>query len=220
MECCRIQADQGGYFLHEHPKEATSWDDEEVQKIKARPGVYVVQSPMCRFNMKLKDMHGEELRVRKETLWMTNAEEIAEQLQGVCENQLKGKEIHRHVHLIGGNRSKMAQVYTKELVEAILTGLKNQLMKDHKLNSVESQISGPSPDDKMAEFIDDTTGSILDPALVRAARAEELDWLRREQVYQRVPRSTCQSKPLPMKWIDINKTDNINPKIRSRLVVD
>lgn len=108
MECCRAQADQGGYFLHEHPKEATSWEDEKVKAVKSMPGVYLVQSPMCRFNMKLKDMHGEELHVRKETLWMTNSKEIADQLQGVCENQLQGREVHRHVHLIGGGRSKMA----------------------------------------------------------------------------------------------------------------
>ena len=51
-----------------------------------KEGSFLVQSPMCRFGMKMRDDHGEELHVRKETLWLTNSECIAEELRGVCEN--------------------------------------------------------------------------------------------------------------------------------------
>jgi hypothetical protein len=36
------------------------------------------------------------------------------------------------VHLVGGGRAKAAQVYPKELCEAMICGLKRQLEKDGK----------------------------------------------------------------------------------------
>ena len=111
VECCETQASLGGYFLHEHPRDSTSWEEEEEEEVKQMlkgPNVQVVQSPMCRSGMKARDDRGELLYVRKETLWATNSPEMARELKGVCENQLKGKEVHRHVHLIGCGRAKAA----------------------------------------------------------------------------------------------------------------
>ena len=71
----------------------------------------------------------------------------------------------------------------------------------------------------MEEYVDDSSGAILDPTLVKAARAEELAWLKKEKVYERVPAELHPGKPLQMKWLDINKGDNNSPKVRSRLVV-
>ena len=45
------QHEQGGLFLHEHPKCASSWLEEEVMEAQNMPGVRTVQSPMCRFEM-------------------------------------------------------------------------------------------------------------------------------------------------------------------------
>ena len=57
--------------------------------------------------------------------------------------------------------------------------------------------------------MDDSSGTVLPAELVRKARAEELDWLRKEAVYERVPRKLCeqseQRKPLQLKWLDVNK---------------
>ena len=115
--------------------------------------------------------------MRKETLWMTNSLQIALELQGTCENVLKGKEVHRHVQLVGERRAKAAQIYPKELVEAILRGLKKELEMNHLINSMEEALTGPSPDDMVEwqaemedKFTDDASGATLDPELVRAAR--------------------------------------------------
>ena len=84
-------------------------------------------------------------------------------------------------------------MYPKELCEAILRGLKRQLEKDHHINNVEEMVGGPVPDDsvewdrQMESFFDATSGAELDPALVKAARAEELRWIHQEGVYVRVP---------------------------------
>ena len=147
MKCCKQQDEQGGVFVHEHPKGASSWLEPEVVEVKNMPGVRVVQSPMCRFEMKLEDDKGEMQYVRKETLFMTNSKFVAEELEGVCENKLKGVEVHRHVHLIGGQRAKMAQKYPVALVEAVLRGLKRELRARGDISVLEEMLSGPSPDD-------------------------------------------------------------------------
>eukprot|EP00435_Cladocopium_sp_Y103_P034158 s1161_g8.t1 len=227
MKCCEQQADQGGLFLHEHPKDAGSWKEPEVVEIRNRPDVYVVQSPMCRFGMKLENNEGVMEYVRKETLFMTNSKFIADELEGVCENKLKGTEVHRHVHLIGGQRAKMAQKYPIALVEAVLRGLKNELRARGDINMVEEMLTGPSPDDYVsweqdveAEEMtyDDASGALLDPELVKKAKEEELQWLRKEKVYERIPMSQVEGPLLKLKWVSVNKGDSANPKVRCRLV--
>jgi hypothetical protein len=147
LKACVLQASTGNYFLHEHPKDSWSWKMPEVKELVDSGKYYLVQSPMCRFGMKLKDDNGEEQYVRKETLWLTNSEAIANELRGVCDNVLHGQEIHWHVKLIGGQRAKAAQVYPKALVEAILRGLQKEVRRTKKISMVEEMISGPSPDD-------------------------------------------------------------------------
>ena len=230
IQCCKTQASIGGFFLHEHPRDSSSWKMPEVEELVNRDDTFLVQSPMCRFNMKMLDDDGNEAYVRKETLWLTNCRAMAEELEGTCENKLKGKEIHRHVRVIGG-RAHAAQVYPVELVEAILRGLKLEMKRNHKLSAVEEMFSGPSPDDavewdhEMDNFMDelymdDASGAILDPKLVKQGRAEELEWLRREKVYERVPLREAEGHGplLKVKWLDINKGDALRPKVRCRLV--
>lgn len=174
MACCKLQLEQGGFFLHEHPKESTSWKEPEVQEMLERKDIHLVQSPMCKFGMKMSNDDGEQCYVRKETLWMTNSKCIAEELQGVCINKLKGQEVHRHVHLIGRDRAKAAQVYPVPLVEAILRGLKKELVSTNALSAVEEMLTGPSPDNgnemdmelrawEEEQYMDDVSGALLDP---------------------------------------------------------
>ncbi|MCR9103517.1 MAG: hypothetical protein NXI25_26465, partial [bacterium] len=231
MKCCKQQREQGAFYLHEHPKPSTSWKMPEVEEEVNRDDTYLVQSPMCRWGMKMEDREGEILHVRKETLWLTNSRRIAEELEGVCENVLQGREVHRHVHLVGGGRAKAAQVYPKELVEAILRGLRKELRERGEISAVEEQLSGPTPDEyveqeelykeEFGQFVDDVTGTELPAHLVKAARKEELGWLHKEGVYVKVPRRICEGKgmkPLQLKWLDINKGDATQVKVRSRLV--
>ena len=44
------------------------------------------------------------------------------------------------------------------------------------------------------DIFDEETGLKLDPAMVLAARRDEVDFLRKFPVYQRVPRSQAQGK--------------------------
>ena len=52
-----IQHEQGLYFLHEHPAQASSWNLPGVLKVLSLPGVSKVTSPMCAFGMMSKEAH-------------------------------------------------------------------------------------------------------------------------------------------------------------------
>ena len=69
---------------------------------------------------------------------------------------------------------------------------------------------------------DDVSRASLDPKAVRAARAEEVDYVKKMGFYTKVPISECLKQtgqtPISIRWIDINKGDVSNPNYRSRLV--
>ena len=132
--------------------------------------------------------------VRKETGWMTNCDALAELLQGECSNQAGKAPWHRHVHLIGG-LARQAAVYPPKLVKAVLQCLKAQLESKGEISSAEFNSSGPIPEEKHLEeavemFWGDVNGGWLPPAEVRKARDLELDYLRRQAVYEKRP-TTC-----------------------------
>ena len=69
---------------------------------------------------------------------------------------------------------------------------------------------------------DDITGSELDAEKVAAARAEEIDYIHKMKLYEKVTIDGCYKKtgkgPISVRWIDINKGDAQSPNYRSRLV--
>ena len=75
---------------------------------------------------------------------------------------------------------------------------------------------------EMEQAWDDVSGASLDPSAVRKARAEEIEYVRKMQLYTKVPIEECYRKtgkaPISVRWIDINKGDAANPNYRSRLV--
>ena len=223
------QIQQGRYFLHEAPWGATSWKDERVERISQRDDVYVVRGPMCKWGMTATDRRGLQGTgyVRKETGWMTNHPGLAELLENECTNKTGEAPWHRHVHLIGGIAQQAAK-YPPQLVRAVLKCLKKELEERGELNSVDAYSAGPVPEiptvdpDWEEQYIDDVNGGILPAEEVRKARALEMDYLHRQQVYRVVPISECYETtgkaPVKVRWIDTNKGDPTNPNFRSRLV--
>ena len=59
-------------------------------------------------------------------------------------------------------------------------------------------------------------GGWLDKAKVEAARKEELDWILRQKVFEKVPITQVDGRLLTLKWVDTRKSDG---RYRSRLVV-
>ena len=132
---------------------------------------------------------------------------------------------HRHVHLMGG-RAKAAQVYPQGLVDSILRGLKKQMEKSGMINALEVGPVNEEPErDWEAEYpdiYDQVSGKLLDPVMIKEARATELGYVHNYGVYKKVPVAVCWERtgkaPIRVKWVDINKGDEEHPDYRSRLV--
>ena len=71
-------------------------------------------------------------------------------------------------------------------------------------------------------FKDDLTGQLLPPDLVRAARKLELEYFDGKVVWEKRPiaeaRRVTGKPPVTVRWVDVNKGDNMNPNVRSSLV--
>ena len=65
---------------------------------------------------------------RKRIGFMTNSVCIAQQLQSKCPNKV-GNVVHKHIILEDG-RTKKAQIYPRELCQAICVGLQKQIQAD------------------------------------------------------------------------------------------
>ena len=119
MEVAKWQIRQGRYFLFEHPLGATSWNEEAVRQVQELEGVLKVECDMCRFNLRVD---GEHLN-KKPTGLLTNSEEMARMLGRRCQGG------HQHKPLLNGTAVK-AQAYTPQFCEAVIKGLKRQMIKD------------------------------------------------------------------------------------------
>jgi len=242
-ESYKQQMKRGRYFLHEHQKNAKSWGEKCVKEIAERDDVFVVEGPMCGWGMKASG----KSYVREMTKWMTNSEELAIALRGICDSQKPGKPWHRHVHLVNG-RAKMIRTYPPGLIRAILKALKKQMQRDGEYRDVHSLEAGPSPEEdphledyedylvppsleksagqEVSEdmvFYDDITGALLDTHGVLDTRKDELAWVKKQDAYEKRTLEECWritgKAPITLKWIDRNKGDHVKKNYRSRLVV-
>ena len=79
-------------------------------------------------------------------------------------------------------------------------------------------------DDKWdeGEYVDQKTGNLLDPALAREARLEEIAFMKKIGLYEEVPVEECWEKtgkaPTSTRWVDVNKGTVEKPDVRCRLV--
>ena len=66
------------------------------------------------------------------------------------------------------------------------------------------------------------TGQLLNSELVRPARAKELEYVGGKDMLELRPIEECRrhtgKPPVTVRWVDVNKGDDVNPNIMSRLV--
>ena len=72
------------------------------------------------------------------------------------------------------------------------------------------------------KYKDDLSGQLLKDTLVQEARQVELRYFETKGVWMKVPRQQAFARtgrpPITVRWVDVNKGDDINPRYRSRLV--
>ena len=130
--CAKLYATQwrsGRYFLHEHPAESSSWQEDCIVKVSQRHGVLRVVGDQCRYELTSND--GQRIGpARKRAGFMTNSVCLAKELEKRCPNR-NGEEVHCHVRLENGRTSK-AHEYPMGLCKAICRGIMEQVEADRR----------------------------------------------------------------------------------------
>ena len=128
-------------FVHEHPKDSTSWEMPKVQFLVSDPRVHSIDGPMYRWILKDRGSNERVEFVRKQTRWITSSKDIAEVLRG--DRRWKGD--RRHVHMTGA--SETACEYPASLVVAMLGAIKRPMISDGAIRVGELHFAGPVPDE-------------------------------------------------------------------------
>ena len=241
LELYTMQLRGRRHFVHEHPERSKAWEMPEMIAFLLRPEVGSAVLHMCAFGMMSRDEIGES-PVHKATRVMSSAEEVIKRVEKRCTNESCDKsQHHRHVHLVQG-RARLAQVYPRSFGIAVCEGVAAQkrveslgvrtrsvmsLEEMRTTASVEKGQECPAealhePDCSGMKAFDDVSGQELNPALMVAARKEEIKYFREMGVYEKVNLKECWDStgkaPIAVRWVDINKGDSMNPNYRSRLV--
>ena len=116
----------------------------------------------------------------------------------------------------------------------MLRGVRNQLRRDGVLKNGCFGVQAPDDEEEILKqmrgpaqgysgaFKDDLTGQVLHDEMVRAARVTELTYFNTKGVWKKVPKARAKAAsgraPISVRWVDVNKGDDLNPNYRSRLV--
>jgi hypothetical protein len=205
--CCAVyrwQHEGGRFFLHEHPHGAWSWKLPMVQAVlslKEQFGheVHEATCDQCQFGLQV-----EGRAARKRTHWATNARCIAQRLEVRCCGG------HEH-HDLTGNTARHAERYPRRLVLTILRGLREELISEGRLGSLELGQHDDEPEAIPEEgdlshaphghgddgatpaptttpwspvFRDEYTGLVLPTDLVEKARKDEIGFMNKLGVWR------------------------------------
>lgn len=99
-------------------------------------------------------------------------------------------------------------------------------MQKGELSSAEASISGHIPEEPFVDqeefqewYWDDVNGGWLPPDKVREARMLEMDYLKKQNVYEKRPLSEAFQvtgrRPIAVRWLDTDKGDPTRPNFRS-----
>ena len=129
--CCKLyarQIERGAYLLHEHPANATSWQQDCVVEVLRRPGVKRIVSDQCQLAQETEA--GDP--IKKPTGFLSNAEKFLDVLErrcfgrdGMCSRRRGG----RHA-LCHGKVARRAAIFQAEFCEAIVRGVQRQMVLD------------------------------------------------------------------------------------------
>ena len=228
------QLDGGRYFLHEHPQFASSWALPCMKELARQPGVAVIAADQCQFGATVPQGPDRGRPVKKPTGFMSNSLEILRSLGRRCQGkhgECSRSEGGRHAPCSGSTCKAMA-IYPRGLCRAMLHGLTAQLRADGRMQpgcygiqAVEEdcvrEIYGPAQG-YSGRFKDDLTGQVLKDSLVLAARKKEMEFFHSRGVWEKVPRLRAFQRtgrpPISVRWVDVNKGDEVEANYRSRLV--
>ena len=231
----RIQVEEGRLFLHEHPASATSWKHNAVKEILQLPGVTMIVGDQCQYGSEVRRGPHTGSPVRKPSGFMSNGPLILQQLGRRCTGKMgrcSRRKGGQHV-TASGYVARDAAVYPDGLCRAIVKGISMELEDRGIIRAGEVGMHAVTDEAKSSDvknastgytgkYKDDISGQLLKDSLVLAARRVELEYFNAKGVWTKVPRQQAFARtgrpPVSVRWVDVNKGDDMNPKYRSRLV--
>jgi hypothetical protein len=116
MAVCKYQHSHSRNFVHEHPADALSWNEDSVKEVMLLPGVMVSRFDQCRFGL-TSPYSG--ATIRKRTKFLHNVPALdAEFGDCFCSCRTPHQQIIGAIH--GTQLSSYCQVYPRELCKAML----------------------------------------------------------------------------------------------------
>ncbi len=236
VQLYREQLEGGRYFLHEHPRFATSWGEPCIEALMEIPDVELVRADQCQYGSEVFVGVHRGKPIKKPTGFLSNAPRLLDQLRRRCAGQggecSRGKS-GRHA-ICEGRIARDAAKYSRGLCKAIIKGMIAQMRDigiwrpgEMGLNAVtddvhdEKQARGPEQG-YSGKYRDDISGQLLKDSLVQEARAKELKYFYDKGVWIKCPKNQARQrtgrKAISVRWVDVNKGDDVSPRYRSRLV--
>ncbi len=229
----RGQIEGGRFFLHEHPEAAGSWEERCIADILQIPEVGRVCGDQRQYGQEVQYGEHRGQPVRKATGFMSNAPKILERLtrrcadrNGMCSRSKGGKHVHA-----SGRVAKDAARYSDGLCRAMIRGMVDEMRSrgiwhpgEEGMHAVsdEDGADAPSPVGRNGKYRDDMSGQLLRDSLVHEARAKERKYFVDKGVWTNRPKNEARQKTgkgaISVRWVDVNKGDDLCPRYRSRLV--
>ena len=168
----------GRYFVHGHPRSASSWKVDSIKQLVDSPMVVKAYANMCAFGIITSEDKERVAPVLKPTVFLANSTAVQIELSKKCPG------CARHVHLVEGN-ARAAQVYPLALCRAVCRGIVDQALLDYQALRRVKCVGGKSKMDSLTEicaveheendwqrYWDDLSGQALNWELPQAARRE------------------------------------------------
>ena len=184
FELYQLQVREGRCFIHEHPKEATSWKLKEVSNLRNVEGMFDVVADQCMYGLAVRVRGGRSSAVKRPTRFLTNAERVADELQWKCNGG------HTRQRTMGSAMYQLVDTYPPDLRRAICRGVTKELkMKKRNVEPImmlqanasmsRGKLADEWHDDEVPagarmEAWDELTGLPLYPSGVLEARQKEL----------------------------------------------
>jgi len=133
-----------------------------------------------------------------------------------------------------GRVAQDAARYPPKLCRSIIKGMTDELRARGIVRDGEAGLHAVTDDNEVAESLrgaeqgysgayrDDLTGQLLKDELVHEARQKELEYFHTKGVWIKRPKGEAKMRTgraaISVRWVDVNKGDDLNPRYRSRLV--
>ena len=188
------QLQAGRYFLHEHPRYASSWGLSTMEELMKIPGVELTHGDQCQYGARVARGPLKGRPVKKPSGFLSNSRCLSRALSRTCSGT-KGACSRGGQHAqCSGRIAREAAIYLRELCQAVIKGIVEQLKEDRLLKSGCFGVQVPDDEEEIeslcqeastgysGKFKDDITGQVLLDELVLEARRVELDFFNKKGV--------------------------------------